>query len=602
MVTDFPIQAILDHLVERIVDVLPISSAGVTLISPGRDPHFIAASDHDALLYEQLQTELGEGPCTDAYHSGEAVSVPDLTVDERFPEFSPRALELGLAAVFTFPLRHGEKRLGALDLYRESPGDLDEEAMVAAQTLADVVAAYLLNAQAREDLRDSSENFRNSALHDALTGLPNRILLRQRLEHAVLRARRLRKVISILFIDLDRFKQVNDIYGHRAGDELLIAVAARLHGLLRPADTVARMSGDEFVVLCEDLGDESQARTLAQRIVNALAAPFVLSDAQVNVTASVGIAFAGLGDNVPDQILHDADEAMYQAKRAGGSRHQLIDLRERLHTETRASLEQDLRTAAARGELSLGYQPIVRTSDGQITGVEALLRWNHPERGSIPPLMLISIAEQSDLVIDIGSWVLERACGDFHRITKEWRQPQLELHVNISPHQLMGRDFCRTVETALESTGHEPSLLTLEMTESVYVEDGERALVVLEDLKRMGVRLALDDFGTGYSSLSYLQRFPIDAVKIDRGYTAKLGQDPASGVIVAAVIDLAHALGKTVIAEGVETTDQRNLLSSLGCDCCQGHFFAFPMAADDLERQLRGGGVLPFKGDLTTIS
>ncbi len=241
MVTDFPIQSILDRLVERIVDVLPITSAGVTLISPGRDPHFIAASDADTLEYEKLQTELGEGPCTDTYGSGEAVSVPDLTVDLRFPVFSRRALDLGLAAVFTFPLRHGDKRLGALDLYRESPGDLDENTMVGAQTLADVVAAYLLNAQAREDLRDSSENFRNDALHDALTGLPNRILLRQRLEHAVLRARRLRKVISILFIDLDRFKQVNDMYGHRAGDELLIAVASRLLGLLRPGDTVARV-------------------------------------------------------------------------------------------------------------------------------------------------------------------------------------------------------------------------------------------------------------------------------------------------------------------------------------------------------------------------
>ena len=328
----------------------------------------------------------------------------------------------------------------------------------------------------------------------------------------------------------------------------------------------------------------------------------MLSATQGNVTASVGIAFAGRGDNVPDQVLHDADEAMYQAKRAGGSRHQLIDLRERVHTETRASLEQDLRGAAARGELSLGYQPIVRTIDGQITGMEALLRWNHPERGPISPLMLISIAEQTDLVIDIGCWVLERACKDFHRVNKRRGQPDLELHVNISPHQLMGRDFCMSVEKALESTGHAPGLLTLEMTESVYVEDGERALVVLEDLKRIGVRLALDDFGTGYSSLSYLQRFPIDAVKIDRGYTAKLGQDPASGVIVAAVIDLAHALGKAVIAEGVETQDQHGRLSSLGCDFCQGHYFAGTMSPDELDQQLRRGGILPFKGELSTIS
>ncbi len=355
-------------------------------------------------------------------------------------------------------------------------------------------------------------------------------------------------------------------------------------------------------MLCEDLVEESQARTLAERIVKALAAPFVLSSTQVSVTASVGIAFAGRGDNVPDQVLHDADEAMYQAKRAGGSRHQLIDLRERVHTQTRASLEHDLRGAAVRGELSLGYQPIVRTADGHITGMEALLRWNHPLRGPISPLLLISIAEQTDLVIDIGSWVLEQACADFHRMNRDRLQPPLELHVNVSPHQLMGRDFCQSVERALASTGHPPAQLTLEMTESVYVEDGQRALVVLEDLKRMGVRLALDDFGTGYSSLSYLQRFPIDAVKVDRAYISKLGQDPASGVIVAAVIDLAHALGKAVIAEGVETADQQSRLSSLGCDYCQGYYFAGPMTPDETDQQLRRGGILPFSGEMTAAS
>ena len=592
MVTDFPIQSILDQLVARIVDVLPITSAGVTLISPGRDPHFIAASDDDALRYEKLQSELGEGPCTDAYGEDAPVSVPDLTKDTRFPIFGPRAVELGLAAVFTFPLHHGEKCLGALDLYRESPGELDADDMVAAQTLADVVAAYLLNAQARDALRDSSENFRNSALHDALTGLPNRILLRQRLEHAVLRATRLHHMTAILFIDLDRFKEVNDIFGHRAGDELLIAVARRLSGLLRPGDTVARMSGDEFVVLCEDLGEELQARTLANRIVDALQAPFVLSATTVNVSASVGIAFAGPGDNVPDQILQDADEAMYQAKRAGGDRHQLVDLRERYLSQARASLEQDLHYAASRGELHLEYQPIARTVDGRITGVEALLRWNHPQRGAIEPVTLISLAEQSDLILSVGAWVLDRACRDFHNLN-EVAPHTLDLFVNVSPHQLMGRDFCDSVEAILGAVGDEPSRLTLEITEHVYVDDGDRALVVLADLKEIGVRLALDDFGTGYSSLSYLQRFPIDIIKIDRGFTSKLGQDPTSGVIVAAVIDVAHTLGKIVIAEGVETADQHDRLSALRCDSFQGYYLAHPMSLENLREELHGARRAP---------
>jgi GGDEF domain-containing protein len=273
MVTDFPIQAILDHLVVRIVEVLPITSAGVTLISPGRGPHHVAASDDAALRYERLQSAIGSGPCVEAYDSGEAVCVPDLLVETRFPEFVPKALDAGLVAVFTFPLRHGDKRLGALDLYRESPGALDDETMASAQTLADVAATYLVNARSRQEARDSADHYRESALHDALTGLPNRVLLHQRLEHASRRARRSHKMISILFVDLDRFKEVNDSYGHRTGDELLVAVARRLQGMLRPGDTVARMSGDEFVLLLEDLEDTASTEALAKRVVTALARP-----------------------------------------------------------------------------------------------------------------------------------------------------------------------------------------------------------------------------------------------------------------------------------------------------------------------------------------
>ena len=277
MVTDFPIQAILDHLVVRIVDVLPVSSAGVTLISPHSSPHYVAASDEAALRFEELQSETGEGPCQAAYESGRPVAVPDLRAESRFPRFTPLALDAGLVAVFTFPLRQGPNRLGALDLYRQTPGPLDEDAMAAAQTLADVAAAYLSNAQARADLRESSDRYRESALHDALTGLPNRVLLGERLDHALLRARRSGNLVALLFVDLDRFKEVNDVYGHLAGDQLLTGVAERLSAMLRPGDTLARLSGDEFVVLCEDLGDASQIGPLAARLGAALAEPFELS-------------------------------------------------------------------------------------------------------------------------------------------------------------------------------------------------------------------------------------------------------------------------------------------------------------------------------------
>jgi diguanylate cyclase (GGDEF)-like protein len=582
LVTDFPIQAILDHLVKRIVDVLPITAAGVTLISPDADPRYVAASDESALRYEELQTELGEGPCLAAYHTGEAVSVADLRSDSRFPNFAPRALEAGLEAVFTFPLRNGDAQLGALDLYRDAPGPLSAAAMVAAQTLADVAAAYLLNAQARADLRESSDRSLEMALHDALTGLPNRTLLLERLDHAVRRGRRSGKMAAVLFADLDRFKLVNDLHGHAVGDELLVAVAQRLTLALRPGDTLARMSGDEFVILCEDLDDPAEVDAIAARVVAAVSAPFVLSTVQVEVTASVGIAFSGRGDALSEQLLRDADTAMYQAKRGGGARHQIVDLREQDRTSRRASLEHDLRGALARGELRAVYQPIIATGDGRVTGAEALLRWDHPARGSVAPTLFIPLAEQSDLITGIGRWVLDRACRDrFCRLDASGTD-DLNMSVNVSANQLMAPDFTATVAAVLSGADTDPTMVTLEMTESVFVQDTERALVVLGELKDLGVTLALDDFGTGYSSLTYLKRFPIDVVKIDQDFVADLERDEASYSIVVTVVELAHLLGMTVVAEGVETAGQHEQLVALGCDYCQGFYFARPMSADDL--------------------
>ena len=581
LVTDLPIQAILDHLVERIVDVLPITAAGVTLIAPGVEPRYVAASNEAALRFERLQTALGEGPCLEAHRTGQAVAVADLHRDDRFPEFAPRAIEAGLVAVFTFPLHDSGTRLGALDLYRDTPGLLDAAAMKAAQTLADVAAAYLVNAQARADLRDSSDRSRETAVHDSLTGLANRVLLLERLDHAVLRGRRSGKLAAVLFVDLDRFKAINDLYGHDIGDELLVAVAQRLTATLRPGDTLARMSGDEFVVLCEDIDGQAHVAQIAARIGTAVAAPFVLSAHEVEITASVGIAFSGRGDQLSGQLLHDADTAMYQAKRKGGAREQIVDLREQDRATQRAGLERELRGATARGELRTEYQPIVDTSNGSITGVEALLRWDHPTQGLVMPTVFVPLAEQSGLITEIGRWALEQACRDRH--CWEYRDTdELTMSVNVSAHQLMSPNYAADVAAVLTHTDIDPKLVTLEMTESVFVEDGERAFVVLNELKRIGVRLALDDFGTGYSSLNYLKRFPIDIVKIDQGFVADMAHDRSSQAIVHAVIELSHTLGLTVVAEGVETAAQHQQLAALGCDSCQGYYFAHPMSADDI--------------------
>ena len=584
--TDFPIQSILDHLVRRIVDVLPISAAGVTVIAPGVNPRYVAASDGSAMRFEQLQTELGQGPCIAAYETGEAVAVPDLRDDDRFPDFAPRALEQGLGAVFTFPLRRDDNQLGALDLYRSVPGMLAPDVMVAAQTLADVAAAYLLNAEARAELQQSTERAHQMSLHDALTGLPNRTLLVQRLDHAILRCRRSGKTVAILFADLDGFKAVNDTWGHHVGDALLIAVAGRLTGLLRPGDTLARLAGDEFVILCEDLEEASAAGPLASRIGAGLAEPFVLPGAEVQISASVGIAFARAGDDLSERVLQDADTAMYQAKRRGGARQSVVDRREQGLASRWATLRRDLGGAVSRGELRTAYRPIVTVAGGRIAGVEALVRWAHPSQGLVGTETVLALAEQSGLVTEVGRWVLERACID----RRGWLSPDghdpVRIFVNASACQFMSAGFAATVASVLSDTGTDPCLLTIGVTESAFIRDADRVLIVFDDLKRLGVVLALDDFGTGYSSLTHLKRFPVGVVKIDRSFIADLDRDPTSRLIVSAVVGLVHGLGMSAVAEGVESREQYDEVARTGCDYYQGFPFAEPMAADDLERLL----------------
>ena len=598
MVTDFPIQAILEHLVERIVDVLPVTSAGVTLIGAGHDPHYIAASDAAALRFEQLQSELGQGPCLRAYHTGEAVAVPDLAADEVYPVFSPAAVEAGCAAVFTFPLRHGGGRLGALDLYRDTSGVLDAEDLVAAQTLADVTAAYLLNAQAREDAAKATAFHRHTAMHDALTGLPNRRLLQERLTHAAQRAQRSHATAVVLFCDLDRFKQINDVYGHQTGDELLLAVAHRLAGLIRPGDTLARVSGDEFVFLYEDLTAVVDVHHLAERVVEAFTHPFVLGEVTLAMSASVGVAFARPGEELTEELIHRADAAMYEAKRQGGGAHQVTDLSTAGGAHDRAELEQDLRHAQARGELALVYQPVVSTVDGTVTGVEALLRWSHPTRGPVSAATAVDVAERSGLIIDIGAWVLHQACTDLLRWTTQHPQAPLDVAVNVSARQLVHPDFLDLVASVLRRTGVNPAQVVLELTESILIDDSDRVLTALADLTSLGVRLALDDFGTGYSSLSYLRQLPVDIVKIDQSFVADLDDTPAGAAVIAAVTTLAHGLGLTVVAEGVETADQHRQVHALGCDLAQGYHYAHPQPVEVITRWLTDTTGISWRLDL----
>ncbi len=581
MATDFPIQAILDHLIGRIVGMLPISGAGVTLISPTMDPRYCSASDPSALRYEQLQTELREGPCLLAFHSDLAVQVPELRNENRFPRFGPSALRLGMRAVFTFPLRHGDHRLGALDLYRDSPGELSPTELTTAQTLADVAAAYLINAQARVDLQKSADRSRGLALQDALTGLPNRTSLLERLGHALERSRGTAKTSAVFLVDLDEFKAVNDTYGHAVGDQVLVAVADRLATLLRPLDTLARLHGDEFVLLCEDLDSPDQASTISARLAGALAKPFQLATVVLHISASVGIAFATADVSEPEQVLRDADLAMYDAKREGGGQLHVFDPRYRHIADGSGQLEEDLHGAVERGEMYTEYQPIVITATSEISGFETFVRWAHPSRGRLAPSTFISLAEHSGLIKDIGQWVLRQACLDLRswQDKRSGQQAGLTMSVNVAPRELLATGFAERVARTLRAGTTCPPLLTLEVTESAFVHDSESVRTVLNDLKDIGVNIALDGFGTGACSLSHLSQFPIDSVKLDRSLTGDLGSDPVKLIIAGAVVQVAHALGMTVVAEGIETAEQHDQVRALGCDRSQGFYYGRPARA-----------------------
>jgi diguanylate cyclase (GGDEF)-like protein len=522
-------------------------------------------------------------------------------MDARFPRFSPRALAAGLQAVFTFPLRLDEHRLGALDLYRDTPGGLSAGDTRAAQILADVAAAYLFNAHSRKVTSDTLASVRHHSLHDPLTGLANRTLFAEHLEHAVASARRSHLPVAVLFVDLDRFKLINDRFGHHVGDLMLLAVSDRITGQLRPGDILARFAGDEFLVLCESLSRPADAELLAERIVTAFADPFEVDGHSIEMSSSVGIAFSGPGEDLPESLLHDADFAMYEAKASGGASYRVVNRATLFEADRRARVEGELPVAFRRGELSLAYQPLSRTEDGTLVGVEALLRWDHPHLGPVPPTSMIPIAERSGLILSLGDWVIRQACSDFMRWKSTHHAAVEHVSVNVSARQIMGPEFSTAVERILHETGMDPARLHLEVTESLLMDDMSRSQAALSAVKSLGVQLSLDDFGTGYSSLTYLQSIPFDSLKIDRSIIANIiSNKPAATAIVTSIIGLAKALDLTVVAEGVETQEQFLRCADLGCDLAQGFHLSQPLAATDLERRmLRRASGLPLRLPLT---
>ena len=427
--------------------------------------------------------------------------------------------------------------------------------------------------------RQAAEALSKLALHDPLTALPNRTLFMDRLGQALCRLDRRHRVLAVLFVDLDRFKAINDRLGHAAGDEVLMAVGGRLREVLRPDDTVARLGGDEFVVLCEDLDDDRAALRVAERVLAALDRPVACGDQEVVSSASIGIAVTRRSDATPDALLRDADMAMYRAKETGRHRIEVFDNTARLRTQARIQTADELRQAVDADQLRVVYQPIVHLGQATPAGVEALVRWQHPRRGLLTPAEFIQLAEDTGLVVPLGAWVLRQACRDLTRTLDQGGLgglSQLVVSVNLSARQLNMPGLLPMVESVLAEFGLPAWRLCFEITESVLMEDVDLAIAVLSDLRALGVRLAIDDFGTGYSSLGYLRRFPVDIVKLDRAFVAGLGSDSASDAITAAVINLGHALGLSVIAEGVENEEQLTVLRALRCDRAQGYLWSTP--------------------------
>jgi diguanylate cyclase (GGDEF)-like protein len=486
--------------------------------------------------------------------------------------------ELGAAAVATIPIVVNDERVGLVvgdvvdrpDRMIDDPELVDRLRGVASQATIAIRNARLL------------EGIRHQALHDALTGLPNRTLILDRVEQMQARAKRSGSVSAALFIDLDGFKQVNDTLGHEAGDQLLKSVAARLLATLREGDTIARLGGDEFVVLVEGSSPTGSPELVAERLLEVLREPFEVQDVvrpTVRITASIGIAH---GNRISAaDLLRDADIALYEAKAAGRDRY--VTFRREMQTavEDRLTLELDVRGALERGEYFLMYQPIFELESGRVLGVEALVRWNHPGRGLVQPDAFIPMLEETKLIIDVGRWVIGEAC----RQAQEWRLAERDMYVsvNVSARQLDGDHLVRDLRDALEATGLAPAALVIELTETAIMHDAEWTAEQLRAIKELGVGVAIDDFGTGYSSLAYLRQFPVDILKIDRSFVSGISDSAESSALIRTLVQLGKQLGLKTLAEGIEEHDQFAQLQQEECDSGQGFMFARPLAADSVE-------------------